>query len=135
MRLSSLFLVPLLVAADAPLPLPETAVVLVVAGWCAPCRAELAQLDAIAAAARPRTLLVAALDDGASTRAMMAGVPAERRWLLAPAQRAGLATLVYARSAGLPYAFATDAHGARCADLAGGLDAPRTRTLISRCAP
>lgn len=136
MRLSSLFL--LFVAppaADAPLSLPSNAVVLVVAGWCAPCRGELVRLDDLAAAARPRNLLVAPLDDGASTRTMMAGVPAARRWTLAPAQRLRLAALVHTRSAGLPYAFATDGQGQRCADLAGGLDAPRTRALVARCLP
>jgi hypothetical protein len=139
MRLSRLFAAGLaglvLPAADAPLALPREAVVLVVAGWCAPCRGEIARLASIAQAARPRTVLVAALDDQPSTRTMLAGVPAAHRWQLGRADRDRLGTAVFARSAGLPYAFATDARGARCADFSGGLDAPRTRALVARCDP
>ena len=125
----------LLAAADAPLVAPADAVVLVVAGWCAPCRAELADLKAIAAAARPKAVRVAALDDLPSTRAMLAGVPEAQRWSLGPRDRARLAEAVFARSAGLPFGFATDARGRWCADRAGGADAVRTRQLVARCAP
>lgn len=139
MRLSSQIAVAmagaLLAAADAPLVAPADAVVLVVAGWCAPCRAELAGLHAIAAAARPKSIRVAALDDLPSTRAMLASVPMAQRWRLGPRDRARLAEAVFARSAGLPFAFATDARGGWCSDRAGGLDAPRTQQLVARCAP
>lgn len=135
MRLSTLFRgVPLLLVAAAPIA-PPRALVLVVAGWCAPCRGELARLAELAAAAQPLTLRVVALDDARSTRELMATVPAPIAWRLSPADRARLADAVYARSAGLPYAFATDASGSRCADTAGGLDAAKTRALVARCAP
>lgn len=142
MRLSTLFgagpaAVFLFAAAPAerPLAVPHDAVVLVVAGWCAPCRGELAQREQIAAAAAPRVVRIAAIDDSPSTRAMVAAVPAWAVWHLTPGERLALADAVNARSAGLPYAFATDARGRRCADLAGGLDAARTRTLVARCPP
>lgn len=137
MRLSTLFAaaVALVAAADAPLALPPAAVVLVVAGWCAPCRGELARRAELEAAAAPRMLRVVALDDARSTREMIAALPSAAVWRLSPADRIRLADLVYARSAGLPYAFATDARGQRCADLAGGLDPARTRALVARCPP
>lgn len=136
MRLSTLFACLLAAAPAAGMPAaPPHAVVLVVAGWCAPCRAELARRAEIEAAAAPRTLRIVALDDTASTRAMLAGLPPSAMWRLTPADRVRLADSVYARSAGLPYAFATDPRGQRCADLAGGLDAPRTRALVARCPP
>lgn len=135
MRLSTLFRVlpALALAAAAGPAAPPASVVLVVAGWCAPCRGELARLGEIAAAAAPRTVRVAALDDARSTRAMLGGLPAGVEWRLAPAERRRFAEAVTGRSAGLPYAFATDARGERCAELAGGLDSSRTRALVARC--
>lgn len=138
MRLSTLFapIAALTLSAAAAPPLgPASAVVLVVAGWCAPCRDEIAHREAIAIAARPRVVRVVALDNARSTRAMLAGVPVWAVWNLTPSERLRLAEAVFSRSPGLPYAFATDAAGRRCADVAGELDAAHTRALVARCAP
>lgn len=124
----------LLAASGAPAA-PPSAVVLVVAGWCAPCREELAARETIAVAAEPRVVRVVAIDDARSTRAMLAGVPPWAVWKLTPAERMRLAEAVFARAPGLPYAFATDAAGRRCADVAGGLDPAHTRALVRRCSP
>lgn len=137
MRLSNPFrAVPLvgLLAATGPAA-PASAVVLVVAGWCAPCREEIAHREAIAVAAAPRVVRIVAIDDPKSTRAMMAGLPRWAIWTLSPAERLRFADAVFARSAGLPYAFATDANGKRCADFSGELDPVKARALVARCAP
>lgn len=135
MRLSTpLRALPLLLVAAAPVA-PPRAVVLVIAGWCAPCREELAHRAELAVAAAPRVVRVVGIDDSRSTRAMLAALPRWAVWHLDPAERARLAEAVFARSPGLPYAFATDAQGARCADVAGELNAAHTRALVARCAP
>lgn len=126
----------LLAATGAPAassPWPPNAVVLVVAGWCAPCHGEVQRLDAIADAAGGRQVRVVGLDLTAGTRALLARVSRARRWDPSPAERGALRDAVYARSAGLPYAVATDAAGQACADLTRGLDAARTRELVARC--
>lgn len=137
MRVSTLF-APIaalvLVGASAPTA-PPSAVVLVVAGWCAPCHQEIAHREAIAVAAQPRVVRIVAIDDAASTRAMLASLPGWAVWKLTTSERLRLADAVFARSPGLPYAFATDAAGRRCADVAGELDPAHTRALVARCAP
>lgn len=114
-------------------PWPSDAVVLVIAGWCAPCHREVTQLDAIAAAAGGRRVQVIGIDQSPGTRALLARVPAARRWLPSPAERSALREAVYAASAGLPYAVATDRRGRVCADARLGLDAARTRALVAQC--
>lgn len=114
-------------------PWPPDAVVLVIAGWCAPCHREVAQIDDIAAAAGGRQVQVIGIDQSPGTRALLARVPAARRWLPSPVERNVLRDAVYAASAGLPYAVATDRRGRVCADARLGLDAARTRALVAQC--
>lgn len=137
MRLSTLFapIAALTLTAAVPPAAPPSAVVLVVAGWCAPCHDEIAQREAIAIAAQPRVVRIVAIDDAKSTRAMLASLPVWAVWKLTPSERLRLADAVFARSPGLPYAFATDAAGRRCADVAGELNPAHTRALVARCAP
>lgn len=115
--------------------LPARAIVLVVAGWCAPCHGEIARLGEIASAAPGRSIRVTGLDRGAATRAMLAKVPPQHRWEPDSAVIARLRAQVFDRSAGLPYAIATDGEGRPCADLTLPLDRERTRDLVLRCTP
>lgn len=119
-------------AADPPR-YPPDSVVLVVAPWCAPCHAELARLDGIAAAAAPRAVRVFLAEQGPRAEAMVRGVVPDRRWRPpGDAWRHARADLM-ARTPGLPFSIVTDGAGAICAQTGAGLDALRVRALIARC--
>lgn len=113
---------------------PADAMVLVVAGWCAPCHAEIARIDEVARAAGGRRVVVVGLDATAGTQALLARLPAGRRWEPSPVQRRRLREAVYAASAGLPYAVVTDADGRVCAEAMRALDADHARALVRSCA-
>lgn len=100
--------------AEAPPPWPADAVLLFVAGWCAPCHAELKEVEALATAAAPRRLLVVPADRSRATAAMLAPVAAERVWRDAGAVRALWSGAIGA--AGLPFALVTDDGGRPCAE-------------------
>ncbi len=120
-------------AAIGPVPYPPGTVLLLVASWCAPCRGELAQLDAIAQAAAPLTVRVMLIDDDRSGRRMVAALPSPRRWEPDPAIHAAARVALLARTPGLPYSVAIGADGRICAEQRGGLDALRARALVMRC--
>lgn len=102
-------------ALEAPAPLPADTLLLFVASWCAPCRAELAQVEAIARAAAPRRTRVVPLDDGAATAAMLRKVPPALIWSPDARESALLRRRLLARTAGLPFSAMTDAAGEPCA--------------------
>ena len=136
MRLAALVLVLVLGAAapaDDPPRYPPDTVLLLVAPWCAPCHAELARLDTIAAAARPRAVRVFMVEDGARAAAMWQRVPAAYRWTPPDGELRRYRTDALARTAGLPFAIATDARGRVCATRGGGLDAARVVALVREC--
>lgn len=112
---------------------PPRSLVLIVAPWCAPCYGELAHIEEIAAAVRPRTVRVLLAEDGARARAMTRGIGASYRWEPAADDarrvRAGLLT----RAAGLPYSVVTDDDGHVCGEDNLVLDGPRARALVRRC--
>jgi len=114
-------------------PLPSDTVLLLVAPWCAPCYGELARIEALSVAARPRALQVMLMDDGARARAMVRRVPPALRWEPEPATLREARAMVAERSAGLPYSVATDDTGRICAEQHGGLDPDRVRSLGARC--
>jgi hypothetical protein len=121
---------PVGVATAADDPLPPDALVLLVASWCAPCHEQLTRLDALAAAARPRRLVVAAVDDGPRTTAMVKDVPAPmllrlrpRGWLRLPAG-----------APGLPFAILTDRQGQPCATTGRAVMPTDVTALAARCA-
>lgn len=116
-------------AQDAP---PDT-LLLFVAGWCAPCHAELAQIDAIVAAAGDARVRVVPLDDTARTQAMLDRVPDQVVWRPDPAALAKLRERVFGDNAGLPYSVLTDASGRVCARSKRSLDAVRVREMADRC--
>lgn len=106
---------------------------LLVAPWCAPCHAELARLDAIAAAARPLAVRVFAVEDNVRARAMLRGVPEARRWSPPEGEARRARADALARAPGLPFSLATDSAGRVCAGQGGGLDAARTAALVATC--
>jgi thiol-disulfide isomerase/thioredoxin len=112
---------------------PPRAVIMPVASWCAPCRGELARLDEIAAAAGGRAIRILAIDDSAATVRMLRLVDPALVWRPDVAERVRLRAALLARTAGLPYAVATDVRGAVCAEENGALDAARTAALTHRC--
>lgn len=112
---------------------PENTVLLLVAGWCAPCRGELAQIDAIAEGAAPYGVRVLLVDDSKAGRRMVASLPPARRWIPDDAAYAAARAALLSRTPGLPYSAAFDASGTLCADRRGGLDPDRVRALVSRC--
>jgi thiol-disulfide isomerase/thioredoxin len=121
-------------AAAEPAPrYPERTVLLLVASWCAPCYAELARLDDIAAAARPLQVRVLLVDDGARSRAMVRGINAARRWEPKGGELSRIRADIWRRTAGLPFSVVTDSEGRICGEQSGGLDARRTLALVKRC--
>ena len=114
-------------------PYPADTILLFVAAWCAPCRGELARLDAIADAARPRPVRVVLLDDTKAGREMLRGIDPGRRWDPDRATQRRIDADLSAATAGLPYAMLTDADGLPCADRRGTLDVGRIRLLIETC--
>lgn len=125
---------PALPAAPAPdVRYPPDSVLLLVAPWCAPCHAELARLDAIAVGARPRAVRVFMVDEGPRAAAMWRGVPAGYRWTPPAGEERRYRADALARTAGLPFSLATDAHGRVCAARGGGMDAARVKVLVTGC--
>ena len=114
-------------------PFPADTVLLLVAPWCAPCYGELARIETLAVAARPRSLRVMLMDEGPRARAMVRRVPAALQWEPDLATMREARGVVAERSAGLPYSIATDGAGRICADQHGGLDVERMRGLAARC--
>lgn len=134
MRLAALalLLVGAAPAADTPR-YPPDSVLLLIAPWCAPCHAELARLDTIAAAARPRAVRVFMVEDGARAAAMWRRVPDAYRWTPPDGEVRRYRADALARAAGLPFAIATDARGRVCAARDGGMDATRVVALTAKC--
>ncbi|KQN89813.1 hypothetical protein ASE95_16700 [Sphingomonas sp. Leaf231] len=120
-------------AADPAPHYPPDTVLLLVAPWCAPCHAELARLDAIAAAARPHAVRVFMVADGAGARAMWQRVPEAYRWTPPDGEARRYRADAMGRTPGLPFSIATDARGRVCATHGGGLDAPRAARLVAAC--
>lgn len=120
-------------AAPAEVHYPANSVLLLVAPWCAPCHAELARLDTIAAAARPRAVRVFMVDDGPRAAAMWRRVPDVYRWTPPAGEERRYRADAMARTVGLPFGMATDARGRVCATDGGGMDAARIRMLVQAC--
>ncbi len=120
-------------AAEPPLRYPPDSVLLLVAPWCAPCHAELARIDTIAAAARPRAVRVFMVEDGPRARAMWRNVPDAYRWTPPAGEEHRYRSDALARTPGLPFGIATDVRGRVCATRGGGIDAARVVALVAAC--
>ena len=116
-------------AADAP-EWPADAVLLFVAGWCAPCHAELAEVAELSTAAAPRRLLVVPADRSRTTAAMVAPLGEARVWRDAAAVRR-IGSGAY--GAGLPVTLVTDAEGRVCAEHRRVLRPGDLAALAARC--
>lgn len=124
---------PVPLPAQATVELPPRTILLFVAEWCAPCHAEVARLDEIAAAARPFRVLVVSLDEDRAAARMLREVDPDRRWRPGRAALAGARERLLANVPGLPYSVAVDADGRVCGDSRRGMDAGRTRALMRAC--
>lgn len=120
-------------AAEQPVRYPAGSVLLLVAPWCAPCHAEITRLDAIAQAAKPRTVRVFMVEDGPRAHAMWRNVPSIYRWTPPTGEERRYRADAMSLAAGLPFGFVTDASGRVCAAKGGGLDAERVGLLIAEC--
>jgi cytochrome c biogenesis protein CcmG/thiol:disulfide interchange protein DsbE len=115
-------------------PLPQPAVVLFWAIWCAPCRAELRDIDALRKAAAPLPVVVVAADASPRSKALLSGLADDAVRFPASASVDVLALVPEAGGA-LPTAVAFDKAGRRCAYQRGGVtaaDLARWRADCSR---
>lgn len=112
-------------------PLPRPAIILFWAAWCAPCRAEVAQIGALSKAAAPIPVIIVATDASRSTRTLLGGLdPARVRF---PANGGDVMALMPGGSAGLPAAMAFDAQGRPCATIQGAVDVALLREWRTLC--
>lgn len=108
---------------------PRDALILFGADWCAPCLVEMRQIDALVAAAAPRRLFVAWLDQ---PRRLPRTATVPR---IPPHQAAELfAAIPGGGGRGLPTSVMTDATGTPCALRTAPLAPQDIAMLIRRCA-
>ncbi|MDE2405872.1 MAG: hypothetical protein KGM17_14480 [Sphingomonadales bacterium] len=124
--LSILVLLQATLLAPAPAAPAPMRLVLFGAVWCAPCRAELRNLPALAGAAAPQRITLAWIDRPAlPTTAEVAQLP--------PAQAARLARELLGEGYGLPAAVMLDAGGRACAVLRAPLTPAAIAGLRKAC--
>lgn len=113
-------------------PLPQPAVLLFWAAWCAPCRAEVRQIEALTDAAAPIAVIVVSIDNNSVSRALLRGLPPDR--VRFPAAAAPpLLTMMPGGGVALPAAMATDASGKTCAYTEGAVNPVMLRQWSARC--
>jgi thiol-disulfide isomerase/thioredoxin len=99
------------------------------ANWCAPCRAELGELPALALAVAPGRLILAWTD---VEPRLQAGHPANVRVLSREEARALLGAHA-SMNAGLPFAVARDVDGKICGFARQRLSPSAAAALVAQC--
>lgn len=119
---------------QTPGPLPASAVIMVWASWCVPCRAELGRFAAMRDAERPLRAMTLALDPGSKAAAGLsaAGVGLKDAYFTDSPPGAVLASLG-GTPARLPLALATDSSGRICGIRHGLLGSDQLRAWAASC--
>lgn len=129
-RFTSIVLLGLATAASATP--PPSSILLFWASWCAPCRAEVADLVAIERAAAPMRVLVVPVERSRASRQLLRDLP-ERNLFLPPEGGLALMQQLTNRAASLPVAVAIDAQGHVCAVQYHGVNRADAENMARRC--
>lgn len=114
--------------------LPRPAIILFWAAWCAPCRAEVSQIEALSRAAGPLPVIVVATDADRTSRRLLGGLAPDRvRYPDAPAS--DVLAMMPGGGGALPAAMAIDASGVVCASVQGPVNPAMLRQWRDRCLP